>query len=270
MSRLSRRALRHLVLAGLVVLVVTLSACSSGGSTVKGPIAVPLKLENASVQASPASYSGPCSGTQQITFTATLRANPSNAGGAVHYVWTINHAVSQSDVTFGPGEVSKTLTQTYAYNVPADAGPQLVASFATTTPNAVNAPDTVIAIACTVPFQITAVSVTMQPWSTSCGSHTFGWSALLTAPPNNTGGQVNYTWKFDVGAAQDGSVTFAPGQINAVVAAEQSYTVVPNGSAGSGTPAPWPEITPSQIIAWLYVTSPNGIWDYASLDHYSC
>jgi hypothetical protein len=225
------------------------------------------------VQANPTSYSGPCSGAQQLTFTATLKANPSNAGGAVHYVWTINHTISQSEVTFGPGEVSKTLTQTYTYNVPADAGPQLLASFATTTPNAVSAPETVISIACTVPFQITAVSVTMQPWSTDCGPHTFGWSGLLTAPANNAGGQVDYVWKFGVGAAQGGSVTFAPGQGNAVVAAEQSYTVVPNGFVDGGTPgasSQWPEVSPSQIIAWLYVTSPNGIWDYASLDHYSC
>ncbi|HEX6818497.1 MAG TPA: hypothetical protein VF120_08995 [Ktedonobacterales bacterium] len=262
------RTLRHILLASVVLLAVVLPACSSE-TTIKGPITVPLKVESASMKAEPASYSGPCSGTQQLTFTATLTANPSNAGGKVHYVWTINRTVSEGDATFGLGEVTKTLTQTYAYNVPADAGPELRASFVTTTPNEVSAPDSVISIACTVPFQIIDVSVTMQPWSTDCGPHTFGWSATLTAPWNNTGGQVQYAWRFGVGAEQYGTITFAPGQITAVVSAAQSYSVVPNGQPTTDNTG-WPEVSPSEVIAWLYVTSPNGISDYASLDHYSC
>ncbi len=149
-----------------------------------------------------------------------------------------------------------------------------------------------MAIACTVGFQVVDVSVTMQPWSTDCGPHTFGWSALLTAPLNNTGGQVFYTWAFALGPSQDGTLTFAPGQVNATVAVARSYMVVPPSSSGaSSTPSastptpsaptpsaptptptasPWPEITAAQIAAWLYVDAPNRISDSAALDHYSC
>jgi hypothetical protein len=264
-SRISR-SLPQVVGAALLLLVV-LSGCSSA-STVKGPILVPLKVLGASVQVDPTKYSGPCSGTQNLTFTATLTANPSNAGGVVHYVWTIDHAATQSDVTFGPGEVSKSVTRSYAYTIPPDAGPELHASIATTAPNAVSAPDTVFAISCTVGFQIVDVSVTMQPWSTGCGPHTFGWFAVLTAPWNSTGGQVNYTWKYSDGSTQDGSVSFAPGQITATVATARTYNVIPPGGAGGGTG--WPDITAGQIQTWLYVTSPNNISDYASLDHWSC
>jgi hypothetical protein len=255
------RSLPRLAGAALLLLALALGGCS-GASTVKGPILVPLKVLSASMEVDPKNYSGPCSGAQNLTFTATLAANPSNAGGAVHYVWTVAQSVSEGDVTFGPGEVSKTLTHAVAYTVPADAGSELRASFATTTPNAVNSPDAVFVISCTVGFQITGVSVTMQPWSTGCGYHTFGWSAVLTAPWNNTGGQAHYTWKFAGGATQDGTFTFPPGQVTGTVAAEHSYDVEPAGS-GIGIPA-------SQIIAWLYVDSPNTISDYAVLDHFSC
>jgi hypothetical protein len=254
------RSLPRFVGAALLLLALALGGCA-GKSTVKGPILVPLKIMSASVQVDPKNYSGPCSGTQHLTFTATLSSNPSNAGGAVHYVWTINQSRSESDVIFGPGEVSKTVTHSLDYTVPADSGPELRAAIATTTPNAVSSSDTVFSIACTVGFQIIDVSVTMQPWSTGCGYHTFGWSAVLTAPWNNTGGQVQYTWRFAGGATQDGTLNFAPGQITGTTAAERSYDVEPGGGGG---------IAPSQVIAWLYVNSPNSISDYAVLDHYSC
>jgi hypothetical protein len=258
---MSSRSLSRLAGAALMLLVLALGACS-GASTVKGPILVPLKVLGANVQVDPKNYSGPCSGTQHLTFTATLTANPSNEGGTVHYVWTIAQSTTASDITFGPGEVSKTVTQTLTYNVPADAGPELRAAIATTTPNAVSSPDAVFAINCTVGFQIIDVSVTMQPWSTDCGTHTLGWSAVLTAPWNSAGGQVHYVWKFAGGATQDGTLTFAPGQVTGTVAAARTYDIEPSGSA-TGTPA-------SAIIAWLYVDRPNNISDYAVLDHYSC
>jgi len=302
------RSLPQLVGATLLLLALDLGGCA-GASTAKRPILVPLKIMSASVQVDPTSYSGRCGVTQNLTFRAALAANPSNAGGAVHYVWTIDHARSESDVIFGPGEVSKTVTRSLDYTVPADSGPELRAAIATTTPNAVSSPDMVFAIACTVEFQIVDVNVTMQPWSTDCGPHTFGWSALLTAPLNNTGGQVYYAWRFAVGPSQGGMVAFAPGQVNATVAAARSYTVVPSRlgassapSASTPTPAPststpapstptptastptpqpstptpsptaspWPEIAAAQIAAWLYVGSPNRISDSASLNHSSC
>jgi hypothetical protein len=280
---MTSQSLPRFVGATLLLLALGLGGCA-GASTVKGPIRVPLTILGASVQVDPTSYSGPCGGTQSLTLTATLTANPGNAGGTVHYVWiidwTIDHARSESDVTFAPGVVRQTVTHALAYSVPVDAGPELRAAITTTTPNALSSPDVVVAIACTVGFQIVDVSVTMQPWSTDCGPHTFGWSALLTAPLNHTGGQVSYTWGFAVGPSQDGTVTFAPGQVNATVAVARSYTVVPSSPSGSGasstpgattpTASLWPEITAAQIAARLDVDAPNRIADSAALDHSSC
>src|SRR5260221_13072159 len=164
-----------------LVLVLVLGGCA-GKSTVKGPILVPLKIMSASIQVDPKSYSGPCSGTQHLAFTATLAANPSNVGGAVHYVWTINQSRSESDVTFGQGEVSKTVTHTLDYTVPADSGPELRAAIATTTPNAVSSSDTVFSIACTVGFQILDLSVSMHTWSSDCGFTSFACPAVTSAP----------------------------------------------------------------------------------------
>lgn len=263
------RAPRHLLVAIVLLLAVAVSGCS-GGTTSKAPATVPLQVVSASVQVDPKSYAGPCSGTDQLSFTATLNANASNAGGSVHFVWTINRTVSQGDVTFSPGELTQTLTQTYAYEVPADAGPQLRAAFATTMPNAVSAPDTMFSVACTTGFQVVGVSVTMQPWSTGCGPHTFGWSAILTAPYNNTGGDVHYSWRFVVGPGKDGTVTFAPGQLTAVVSAEQSYTIVSGAQPAVAVQPAWPAVTASQVVGALYVYAPNSISDSAALDHSSC
>jgi len=288
------RSSQRLVGATLLLLALGLGGCAPRASTLtRPPLLVPLTILGASVQVDPKSYSGPCGATQNLTLTAKLTANPSNAGGAVHYVWTIDHARSEGDVTFAPGEVSQTVTRALAYAVPLDAGPELRAAIATTTPNAVSSPDMVVAIACTVGFAVVDVSVTMQPWSTDCGPHTFGWSALLTAPTNNTGGQVSYTWGFAIGPSQYGTVTFAPGQINATVAVARSYMVVPSRLGAASAPStptptpiastptptpiaptptasPWPEIRAAQIAAWLYVYAPNRIGDSAALDHYSC
>jgi hypothetical protein len=263
------QSLRSLVRAALLVLTVALVGCS-GASTASQPPAIPLQIVSAKVDVNPSKYAGACGAKQDLSFTATLSANANNLGGAVHYVWIINHAKTEGDVTLGPGDTTKTVTQSLSYVIPVDSGPELVASFATTTPNAVAAPDAMFTIACTVPFQVTDVSVIMQPWSASCGAQTFGWSATITAPFNNVGGTVHYTWRFSVGASRSGTVTFPPGQITEVLTTSQTYYIV--HSDGDPTPpgTTYPAVTGSEILGRLYIDSPNSITDFAVPEHVNC
>jgi hypothetical protein len=256
-----------LVLVALALSLVGVLAGCADGSTTKPPAPVALAILKATVTVSPKGYSGPCGAPQNVTFAATFAANPNNAGGTVHYVWTIDHTPSEADVTFAPGETSKTVTTTLAYPMPAGTPTELHGSIATTTPNAVTSDDAVVTLGCTVPFQITSVSVTMQPWSTGCGPHTFGWAAVITAPWNNTGGSVHYFWSFAAASGAGGTVTFTPGQVTQVVVAARTYNVEPGGAGGGSF---YPTVAPSQIFGRLSIDSPNAISDYASLDHYSC
>ncbi len=248
----------------LLALLLLLPGCSSASTTTAVATPVPLRIVSAKVEVNPKNYNGACGATQKLTFTATLTANANHQGGKAHYLWTINHSPVEGDVTLAPGETSATVTRSLDYAIPPDAGPELRASIAITTPNAVSSPDAVFAIGCTVPFRITDVRVTMQPWTARCGPHTFGWAAVITAPTNNAGGTVRYTWQFTVGGSESGTITFAPGQITQVVTASRSYNIRPKGSPPDpSAPPQWPQVTAGQIRAWLYVTSPNSIGDYA-------
>jgi hypothetical protein len=251
----------------LLSLLATLAGCADATTTTKPPAPVVLKVLSATVEVSPKGYSGGCGATQNLTFAATLTANANNAGATVHYIWTIAGTPSAGDVTFAPGETSKTVTKTLAYPMPAGTPSELHGSIATTTPNAVASDDAVFTLGCTQPFQITSVSVTMQPWSTACGPHTFGWAAVITASWNNVGGTAQYYWSFEVGDGAGGTVTFAPGQVTQVVEAARTYDVEPAGTTGTTS---YPTVTPSQILGRLSIDSPNAISDYASLDHFSC
>jgi hypothetical protein len=253
-------------LALALTLVSVLAGCAEAATT-KPPAPVALTILSAKVSVSPKGYSGACGATQNVAFAATLTANPNNAGGIVHYIWTIDRTPSEAEVTFAPGETSKILTKTLAYPIPAGSPMDLRGSIATTTPNAIASDDAVFTLGCTQPFQITSVSVTMQPWSTGCGPHTFGWAAVITATWNNTGGTAHYFWSFAAASGADGTVTFAPGQVTQVVAAARTYDVEPGGVGGG---SPFPTVAPGQIFGRLSIDTPNAISDYASLDHYSC
>lgn len=257
------RARRRWRLLGalLPLIALAISGCAGDANATTAAKPVPLKLVGAKLEANPKGYTGACGATQEITFTATLTANANNQGGVVHYVWNINQAPSEADVTFARGDTTKTITRKLSYAVPADSGPELRASIATTTPNTVSS-DAVFSIGCTVPFQIADVNVTLQPWTTGCGPQTFGWSAILTAPVNNTGGTARFSWSFAVGDGEDGSVTFQPGQVTQVVTIARTYTVVPHGALPPPS-SQWPVVSSGQIRGSLYVYSPNDIGDYA-------
>jgi hypothetical protein len=245
----------------------------------------------------PLDYKGSCSGKQDVTFTAKLSANPNNLGGEVHYRWRIGYSVSDGVMTFEKGEIAKTLTRAISFDIVPEADPYVAVAFATTQPNVVAAQETRFDVSCSVPLTITAVDVTMQPWTAGCGPHAFGFAAVLTAPAHNVGGEARYVWRFGTGAPQSGKVIFAPGQITQTVAASQTYNIQRSALAAPGTemasdaertdaerttaaseapkatpapsptsvpnptqpPSPWPKAGPGQVYAVFSVTAPNAI-----------
>jgi hypothetical protein len=270
-------------------MMAILAGCSASSSAARP---APLQVVGAAVTMSPSDYKGTCSGKQDITFTAKLSANPDNLGGEVHYRWRIGYSVSDGVTAFAKGETTKTLTRAIAFDIIPEADPYLEVAFATTQPNVVVAPETRFDVSCNVPLTITAVDVTMQPWTADCGPHAFGFAAVLTAPAHNVGGEARYIWRFGTGAAQSGKVIFAPGQTTQTVVVSQTYNIQRSALVAPGTgmatdtgrtaaapaapkatptpsptpdpkptqpPSPWPKAGPGQVYAVFSVTTPNAI-----------
>ena len=293
---------RALTLSGVAAPVIVLSAVIMGilagcGASSSAARPAPLQVVSAAITMTPSDYKGACSGKQDITFTAQLSANPNNLGGEVHYRWRIGYSVSDGVIAFDKGETAKTLTRALAFDIIPEADPYLAVTFATTQPNVVAAPETHFDISCTVPLTITDVNVSMQPWTANCGPHAFGFTALLTAPAHNTGGEARYVWRFGASASQSGKVVFAPGQTTQTVVVSQTYYIQRSPLRASSTasgvgmasdvrtaakapnatptpsptpvpkptqpPSPWPKAGPGQVYAVFSVTSPNAISDNA-------
>jgi hypothetical protein len=196
-------------------------------------------------------------------------------------------------IAFEKGETAKSLTRAISFDIIPEADPYLAVAFATLQPNVVAAPETRFDISCNVPLTITAVDLTMQPWTANCGPHAFGFAAVLTAPAHNVGGEAHYVWRFGASASQLGKVVFAPGQTTQTVVVSQTYNIqrsalaasspqmAPNvqrvGETPKATPgpnptpvpiptqpsSPWPKASPGQVYAVFSVTSPNAISDNA-------
>lgn len=292
---LVRWALAKARVASLAILLCAiilgiLAGCGASSSAARSG---PLQITSAAVTMTPVDYKGTCSGKQDITFTAKLSANADNLGGAVHYRWRIGYSISDGVITFEKGQTARTLRRSVAFDIVPEADPYLAVAFATTQPNVVAAPETRFDVSCSVPLTITAVDVTMQPWTANCGPHAFGFAAVLTAPAHNTGGEARYVWRFGAGASQSGKVMFAPGQTTQTVVVSQTYNIqrrplavseigtasdvrrsaeapsaTPTPSPtpapkSTATPAPWPKAGPGQVYAAFSVTAPNAISDTA-------
>jgi hypothetical protein len=275
-------------------LIIGIIAGCGASSSVARP--APLQVISAAVTMIPVAYKGACSGKQDVTFTAQLSANPNNLGGEVHYRWRIGYSVSDGVITFEKGEIAKTVTRAISYDIVPEADPYLAVAFATTQPNVVAASETRFDVSCSVPLMITAVDVTMQPWTANCGPHAFGFAAVLTAPAHNVGGEARYVWRFGTGAPQSGKVIFAPGQTTQTVVVSQTYNIQRSALVAPGTgmaadtgrtaaapaapkatptpsptpgpkptqpPSPWPKAGPGQVYAVFSVTAPNAISDNA-------
>jgi hypothetical protein len=282
-------ALSHIIAPAVMLIALIMGILVGCGASSSAARPAPLQVVSAAVTMTPSDYKGACSGKQDITFTAKLSANPNNPGGEVHYRWRIGYSVSDGVITFEKGEVAKTLTRAISYDIVPEADPYLAVAFATTQPNVVAAPEMHFDISCSVPLTITAVDVTMQPWTANCGPHAFGFAAVLTAPAHNVGGEARYVWRFGTGTPQSGKIIFAPGQTTQTVVVSQTYNIQRGALLAPETgiaadaehlaaapkttptpsptpapnptqpPSPWPKAGPGQVYAVFSVTAPNAI-----------
>ncbi len=237
--------------AAAPLLALALSACVSSSTP---PRSVALRIVSAAVAVSPSSYPGSCGASQTFRYMATLAANAGNTGGTVHYLWRIGFTTAEANVTFAAGDTVRQVTHTVTTAVQPDVEPLLLSTIQTTTPNVVTSPQVVVRLPCTAPLQIVSADPMVSPSSGGCGSQTFGFAAILAAPEGNPGGAVAYTWHFLDGSSQQGSVDFAPGQINVTVATAPTYFVLParqpaalspqSPPASLALPSPTPRPTP--------------------------
>lgn len=280
--------------AAPLLMVLVLSGCLSS-SAPSGLVA--FRLLGASIAVSPTSYSGSCGQRQSFTYTATLTAVGGHRGGTAHYRWRIGSTSVEGDLVFSPGQEEQLLTQTLALdNVQPDQEPLVRATIATTAPNTVASPELVVRLPCTTPLQIESADLLVSPSSAGCGSSTFSFSALLSAPEGNVGGDVRYTWHFLNGATTSGVVTFTPGQLNATVFAAVTYFVtfrqtrqvaqiLPVATISTRTPTPKPTARPThtptaaplgtpalpgEVGAWLSVESPTALRTDTTAPSFNC
>jgi len=239
--------------AAALLVALALSACVASSTP---PRAVALRVLSAAVAVSPSSYPGSCGASQAFRYTATLTANSGSPGGTVHYLWRIGFTAVEADVTFAAGDTVRQVTQTVTTAVQPDAEPLLLSTIQTTTPNVVTSPQVAVRLPCTTSLEIVSADPMVSPSSGACGSQTFGFVAILTAPEGNPGGAVRYTWHFLDGSTQQGRVDLAPGQINVTVATAITYFVLsshrPAALAPQGLPAslarPAPTLLPTPLI----------------------
>ncbi len=73
----------------------------------------PLHITGVVIGVSPSNISNiACGASTNLVFTATITSNSGNLGGQVPYTWSINHTNISGNVTFTPGQTTKTVAYT--------------------------------------------------------------------------------------------------------------------------------------------------------------
>ncbi len=216
--------------AATLLLVLALSACTSSSAP---PQAAPLRILGASVVASPAGFSGSCGTSLTFRYTATFTTNAGHRGGAAHYLWRIGYTTVEGDVSFVSGQTIQQVSRAVTATIQPDVEPLLLSSLQTTSPNTVSAPQVIVRLPCAAPLQIVSADLAASPSSAGCGSYTFGFAAILTAPEGNPGGAVQYTWHFLDGSLRQGRVSLEAGQINVTIAVAVTYYVLADAQSAA-------------------------------------
>ncbi|HET9111820.1 MAG TPA: hypothetical protein VFN78_13405 [Ktedonobacterales bacterium] len=225
-----------LVVALLAVVLVTLGKGlrPTGGTGAAAPTATstaasaPFTVTSVDLAVTPASVaSAICGSSATFTYTATFHLPARTAGGVIQFAYTLNNGRSQTpdSVTVGAGQTSAVATFTSSGVLSADhtyPGPALIM---VTSPNSVISPSALPSGACVAqsapgPFQVTSVSMTVNPTSVAglhCGTATtVTYTALFHLAPNGPGGTIQFDYTVNNGrGSTPASVTVAPGQTTA-------------------------------------------------------
>lgn len=234
----------------------TTPVTSSSTTVATSPTAVAangvLHIAGVTVAVNPSSLpSLACTATTNVVFTAAIAADPGSKGGTAAFSWNVAGSnVASGNVTFGPGDTSKTVSYTLSnaalqYNNAAN----MTATLTVSSPNPITSAPVKPAGTCTYmgPFQVVSIAATANPSSLTgiaCNSSiTVTYTATVNIAANSNGGTVNFDAVFG-GAHRSASVTFSPGTTVQVKSFTSNVTV-------THTNLPPPVVFTS--------TSPNGM-----------
>ncbi len=225
-------------LLSLCLVVLSLSACgaNSGANAPTGsptsaparsptPAPTPFTVTGVDLSVSPASVAGmTCGSSASFTYTAVFHIPAHTAGGVIQFSYTLNNGRSQTDssMTVGPGETSKTFTFASSGVVSPEHAYPGVAAVMVTSPNEVRSPSAYPSGSCVPPgpFKVTSVTMAVNPTSIaglSCGTHlTVTYTATFHLAPNGPGGTIKFYYTINNGRGDNpASLTVAPGQTTA-------------------------------------------------------
>lgn len=188
----------------------------------------PFAVTSVDLAVQPTSIAGKaCGSTASFTYVATFHIPAHTAGGAIQFAYTLNNGRSQTPgtVTASPGATSATFTFTSSGVLSADHTYPAPAIVMVTSPNSVTSAAALPSGSCVAqsvsgPFQVTAVSMTVNPTSIAgmtCGTTlTVTYTATFHLAPNGPGGTIHFDYTVNNGrGSQPTSLTVAPGQTTA-------------------------------------------------------
>jgi hypothetical protein len=213
----------------------------------------PLKVTSVTMSVTPGSIANISCGTNvTVTYTALFHANSDNAGGTVHFFYTVNNGRGQTpaSITFNPGETTKAYTFTWRGALPVDHTYPEPGGVQVTSPNQLTSALVGPTGRCTslAAFQVTNVNMTVSPTSIqglSCGTPVVvTYTATIHVAANSPGGTVQFIYTVNNGRGQTpASITFSPGQTT------RTYTFTWRGAL------PVDHTYPGQ--GGIQITSPN-------------
>lgn len=216
-----------IALVGSLAVVFYAVSHNKGGTATGNPTPtvtalVPLKVTSVAMSVAPASIDGLTCGTNlTVTYTATFHVTPKSAGGTVKFSYTVNNGRGQTmaNITFAPGETSKTYSFTWSGALPIDHTYPGPGGVQVTSPNQLTSTLVAPTGQCTpaAAFHVTAIDMKVSPTSIqglACGTPiVVTYTATIHIAPNSPGGTVQFSYTINNGRGQsNASLTFAPGE----------------------------------------------------------
>lgn len=204
---------------------VTLQPMSITGQPTAHLASVSFTVTSVALSVNPSSIAGTtCGSSASFTYTAIFHIPAHTAGGTIQFAYTLNNGRSQTTakVTVAAGQTSKTFKFVSSGTLSADHTYPGTAQVMVTSPNQVSSPQVKPSGSCVVPgpFQVTAVSMTVNPTSIAglhCGTFlTVTYTALFHLASNGPGGTIQFEYTINNGRGSTmASIAVAAGQTTA-------------------------------------------------------
>jgi hypothetical protein len=173
-----------------------------------------------------------CGSAINIVFSAAITVGAGSTGGQIPFTWNIDHTSIQGNVTFAPGQTTKTVTYTLSnYAVQLSSTSAVSGSISVgDSGSAVNSATVGPTGTCKLPgpFQVTGISLSVSPASLAsiaCNSTiTVTYTATVYIAADSNAGTVQLNWTVG-GGNQAASIVFAPTQTVGSVSISQTGKV---------------------------------------------